>query len=157
MKMARFAQAVAALVLSCALVACGAHSLELTLLDDAAGVKVTAENAGPDDAATSEGVITVTEDDVIIISPCLDKGSFNLTITEHDSGAVAYDDVAEGRILFETAAEPGVYDVEVSGNGATGWMTVFSISTEELAGQDASLAETLESVGVDPSVISDGE
>ena len=157
MRATKITKAVAALALSVVLVACGAHSLAIDLLEDAAGVKVTAENAGEKDAAVSEGVITVAEGDVIVVSPCLDKGSFHLTITEHDSGAVAYDDIAEGRIMYAIEAEPGTYDVEVSGNGATGWMTVFSESGEDLAAQDESLAEALEDAGVDPSTLSDGE
>ncbi len=157
MKVAKITKALAALALSVVLAACGAHSLGIDLLEDASGVKVTAENAGSKDAAVSEGAITVAEGDVIVISPCLDKGSFHLTITEHDNGTAVYDDDAEGRILFTIEAAPGTYDVEVSGNGATGWMTVFSESTSDLAAQDESLAETLEEVGIDPSTVTDGE
>lgn len=157
MKINKLVKVLAALVLCGVLVACGKHSLAIELLEDAPGVRVTAENAGKDNVATSEGAITVADGDVIVISPCLDKGSFNLTITNHDDGTVVYDDVAEGRIWFQTEATPGTYDVSVSGNKATGWMTVFAASSEFVSGQDESLAETLEDQGVDPSILSDGE
>ena len=157
MKTAKVMKTVAGLALCLALAACGAHSLGVDMLEDASGVKVTAENAGSKDSAVSEGAITVAEGDVIVISPCLDKGSFHLTITEHDNGTAVYDDDAEGRILFTIEAAPGTYDVEVSGNGATGWMTVFSESGEDLAAQDESLAEALEGVNIDPSTVTDGE
>ena len=157
MKTAKFMKTVAGLALCLVLAACGAHSLGVDMLEDASGVKVTAENAGSKDSAFSESAITVAEGDVIVISPCLDKGSFHLTITEHDSGTVVYDDIAEGRIMYAIEAGPGTYDVEVSGNGATGWMTVFSESGEDLEAQDASLAETLEGVNINPSTVTDGE
>ena len=69
MRATKITKAMAALALSVVLVACGAHSLAIDLLEDAAGVKVTAENAGEKDAAVSEGVITVAEGDVIVQLP----------------------------------------------------------------------------------------
>ena len=157
MKMTTVAKTLATLALSLSLVACGAHTMKLELLEEASGVKVTAENATEDDVTTSAGAITVNDGDAIIISPCLDKGSFNLTITNADDGTVVYDEKAEGRVMFQTGAVPGVYDVEVSGNKATGWMTIFAAPVDEIAEQDASLAEALEDLGVDPSIMSDGE
>jgi len=157
MKVTKVTKVLAALALCAVLAACGAHSLGIDLLEEASGVKVTAENAGEKDAATSEGAITVADGDVIVISPCLDKGGFDLTITEHDKGTVVYDDVAEGRVMYTITAEPGTYDVTVSGKGATGWMTVFAASGDDLLAQDEGLAEALEDAGVDPSILSDGE
>ena len=157
MKMTTVAKTLATLALSLSLVACGAHTLTLEQLDEASGVKVTAENAGADDEVTSGGAITVADGDTIIISPCLDKGSFNLTITNQEDGTVVYDEKAEGRVMFQTGAVPGVYDVKVSGNKATGWMTVFAAPVDEITEQDASLAGALEELGVDPSIMSDGE
>ena len=55
-------------------------------------VKVEAENAGKDDAVSSEGAIVVNEGDVIVISPCMERGSFNLTIVSADDGTVVYDE-----------------------------------------------------------------
>lgn len=149
MRFGKVIKAMAALAMAGALVACGASSMELETLEDVSGVKVTAENAGVDNVVTSEGAITVAEGDVIVISPFLDKGAFNLTITEHDTGAVVYDDAAEGKVMFPTSAEPGTYDVEVSGDGATGWMTVFAISADEVEQQNASLEEALEEAEAD--------
>ena len=157
MKLKDIAKTVAAIVLSCSLVACGAHSLTLVSLDEASGVKVTAENAGEDNVASSEVAIVVEDGDVIVISPFLDKGSFNLTITEHDDGTVVYDDIAEGKVMFQAEAVPGTYDVQVSGNNATGWMTVFAQSADELDAQNESLAEALEAEGVDADAATDGE
>ena len=75
----------------------------------------------------------------------------NNILVEKD-GTVVYDDIADGRIYFQIDALPGTYDVTVSGNGATGWMTVFSTSAEELSAQEESLGEALEQI--DPSVLS---
>ncbi len=153
MKKTRILCAAAVMVLAVALAACSLkHSLSLELLEEASGIKVEAENAGKDDVVSSEGAIVVNEGDVIVISPCMDRGSFNLTIVSADDGTVVYDDIADGRIYFQIDALPGTYDVTVSGNGATGWMTVFSTSAEELSAQEESLGEALEQI--DPSVLS---
>lgn len=157
MKTGRIAGMIAALALACMLVACGTHTLSMEALDEVSGVKVIAENAQEDNVATSEGAITVAEGDAIIISPCLDKGAFHLTITGSDGQTVAYDDDVDGRVLFQTDVAPDTYEVEVSGRDATGWMTVFAQPTDTLAEQDAALAEALEDAGVDPSLLSAGE
>ena len=151
----KLAAAIAVLALSCMLVACGkAATLSMEALDAVSGVRVTAENAGPDQTASSAGAITVGDGDAIIISPCMDKGGFHLTIASGDGKTVVFDDVAEGRVLFQVDAAPGTYDVTASGEGATGWMTVFAQPMDELAEQDASLAEALEKAGVDSSLLS---
>lgn len=145
----------AALVLVFMLVGCGGKSsLEIETLDEASGVRVTAENAGKDQVVDSEGAITVTDGDVIIVSPCLDKGAFHLTITSADGKTTVFDDDVTGRVMFQTEAAPDTYNVTVSGAGATGWMTVFATSADEIAQEDASLAEALEGAGVDPSLLS---
>lgn len=157
MKATKIIAMVAALVLACALAACAGGSMGLEPLDEANGVKVTAENAGADNAVDAEAAFTIKEGDVLVISPCMDKGSFHLLVTETGGDAVAYDEDVDGRVMFTEQVAPGTYDVKVTGNGATGWMTVFSESSDELAAQDASLAETLESAGVDPSVVTANE
>jgi hypothetical protein len=156
MKVAKITKALAALALSVVLAACGAHSLGIDLLEDASGVKVTAENAGSKDAAVSEGAITVAEGDVIVISPCLDKGSFHLTITSSDGEAI-YDDDVDGKVYFMIDAEPGTYDVTTSGNRVTGWMTVFSQNKDDEAAINDSLDETLAENNIELEEDSDGE
>ena len=152
--------AVCAIAVACALAACGNTVATLSLEDMTAvsGVRVEAENAGADQEAVSQGAITVAEGDVIVISPSLDKGGFNLTITSAEDGTVVYDDEASGRVMYQIGALPGTYDVSVSGNnGATGWMTVFAASESQLAATSDALGEELESLGVDPSVVTDAE
>ena len=132
--------AVAACALIVMLAGCGKSSYEQVTLDDANGVKVTAENAGSDQTATTEGVITVKEGDIIVISPALDSGSFHVTIATADGSVVAYDDMADGRIMFPIDAEPGVYDVTTSANGGTtGWMTIFAKNKAEYDAENAAL------------------
>ena len=150
MKTFKIAKALAACALALTIAACGgAGTYEQALLEEASGIKVTAENAGSDQEATTEGAIEVEEGDTIVISPDTTKGSFHLTITSADGGKTIYDDDVEGRVLFTTAAEPGTYDVTTSGNGVTGSMTVFAQSQEELLEQDTSLAEALDEVEAD--------
>lgn len=145
MKLGRIASVVMATVLAMTLAACGgASSYSQESLEDAKGIKVTAENAGSDSGAYTESAITVEDGDVIVISPCMDKGSFHLTIVSDDDDSTLYDEDVDGRVFFTIEAEPGTYSVKTSGNKATGWMTVFAESSEELAEQDASLAEALE-------------
>ena len=141
--------------LALALVACGSASVYTQeTLEEADGIKVTAENAGTDQTAITEGAITVKEGDVIVISPCLDQGSFHLTITSQDGKTIAYDDEASGRVLYTIEAQPGVYDVKTSGNDATGWMTVFSSNAEDEAALNASLEEVLAANGIDKGAVS---
>lgn len=157
MKKTRIAAMLLVMVLVVGLAACGKHSLTLELLDEASGVRVTAENAGSDDIVSSEGAITVSDGDVIIISPCMDKGGFHLTITGDDGATVVYDEDVDGRIWFQTGAVPGTYDVAVSGTGgSTGWMTVFSASADDLEAEGQSLEEALTDAGIDPSTLSNG-
>ncbi len=157
MKASTITKAMLALVFACVLAACvKASSLTLEPLTEASGVRITAENAGADQAASSTGAIIVTDGDVIIVSPCLDKGSFHLTMTEAD-GTVIFDDKVSGRVMFQTGAVPGTYDVIVSGEGATGWMTVFATQADEITKEDVSLAEALADAGVDPSLLSSEE
>ncbi|MDO4533387.1 MAG: hypothetical protein Q4C36_06650 [Coriobacteriia bacterium] len=150
MRITKFALVALAAALAFALAACsGPSSYSQELLEEADGIKVIAENAGSDQTALTEGAITVKEGDVIVISPCMEKGSFHLTITSQDGKTVAYDDDASGRVYFTIDAEPGVYDVKTSGNDATGWMTVFSSNAEEEAAMNASLEEVLDANGID--------
>lgn len=147
MKKTKVTSLLATLALALGLAACGsgaAASLSIEPLDEAVGVRVVAENAGADQMAISSGALTLQGGDVILVSPDLQKGSFNLTITSQDGATTAYDDKAEGRVLFTCEANPGTYDVQVSGDGATGTMVVCAQSAEELAAQDASLEEALE-------------
>lgn len=157
MKSMKAISGIAALALAVTLTACGGGgSLEQVLLDDADGIKVTAENAGTDQEVTTTGAINVEEGDGIIISPFTEKGSFHLTITSSDGEAI-YDDDVEGKVYFMIDAEPGTYDVTTSGNHTTGWMTVFAQNKEEEDAINASLDEALEENDIDPESVTDGE
>lgn len=154
MNTSKIASAVAAVALSLALVACGsAGTLGIEPLDEVSGIRVTAENVTADQASKSAKAITVEDGDVIVVSPVLDKGTFHLTITPASGGDAIYDEDVDGRILFQFPAEPGEYDVNVSGNDASGSMTVFAQSADELAAQDKSLEEELEKLDVEKDEI----
>lgn len=157
MRTKRVIGTLAAIAMAGTLFACGKAESKLTidLLDEASGVKVVATNAGAEQSVSTAGAITVEDGDVLVISPCLDKGSLHLTVTSSDGNTVAYDDDVDGRIMFQTEATPDTYDVYVEGKDATGWMTVFAQDADELAEQDASLDEALTEAGVDPSIVSD--
>ena len=143
-----------ATLLSVTLMACGgASSYDQVLLEETDGIKVTAENAGSDQSVVTEGALDVEDGDVITISPFTEKGSFHLTITESGEDEPLYDEDVDGRIMFSIDAEPGTYDVKTSGNGVTGWMTVFSENAEEQAEVTDSLAEKLEEEGLDEDII----
>lgn len=146
MRTNRIVTAVCAFVLALTLAACSKSTYGQVALDEVSGVKITAENANADNSATTEGAIVVKEGDVIVISPMTDKGSFHLTITSDDGSTTVYDEDVSGQVLFNIDAKPGSYTVTSSGNNVTGWMTVFAESADELAEQDAALAETLEEV-----------
>lgn len=158
MKLNKLFVALAACALALTLVACGGESyLSMEPLDEVSGVRITAENASKGSACLGDRDLEVKEGDVIIISPDLTKGSFHLTITNSDDETVVYDEDVDGRVLFQTAAVPGTYDVSVEGNNATGSMTVFAESTEELDQQNASLEEALEEAGVDADALEKDE
>ena len=141
----KITSAVAALALALTLGACSSSSsYAQQTLDEVSGIKVEAENAGSDSSATTEGAITVEEGDTIVISPNIEKGSFHLTITSEDGKTTVFDDDVSGKVMFTQAAEPGVYNVTTNGNGTTGEMTVFAQSQDELAKQNADLADAIE-------------
>ena len=151
----RVLSAIAALALAVTLSACGGKaSYEQVTLDEADGIKVTAENANADQEATTTGAITVEEGDGIIISPFTEKGSFHLTITSSDGEAI-YDDDVDGKVYFMIDAEPGTYDVTTSGNRVTGWMTVFSQNKDDEAAINASLDEAFAENNIELETVTD--
>ena len=159
MKLLRFASLAVALACAVALGACSYHvaMYAQSTLDDASGIKVVAENAAPDSTCTTGAAITVEEGDVIVVSPFTEKGSFHLTITPTGDGDPIFDEDVSGKVLFTVDAEPGSYDVTTSGDGVTGWMTVFAQDSAELAAQNASLIEKLERTDADPEADPDVE
>ena len=155
MRAPKLASAVAAFALAASLVACGGGpaSYGHELLDEAEGIRVTAENADNTHTATTDGAFELEQGDVIVISPFLDKGSIHVTITSADGKKTVYDDDADGKVMYTVAAEPGTYNVTTTANNATGWMTIFAESSQDLAEQNAALADKLEEDGVDPNVV----
>lgn len=136
----------ALLVMALALGGCGrkSSSYEQITLDEASGIRVTAENAGTDQTATTADAITVNEGDGIMISPFTQQGSFHLTITSADGKTSVYDDDVSGQVLFMIDAAPGTYNVTTCGNNTTGWMTVFSRNKADEAKLNADLQTELE-------------
>lgn len=155
MRAPKLASAVAAFALAASLVACGGGpaSYGHELLDEADGIRVTAENADSTHTATTEGALEVEAGDVIIISPFLDKGSIHVTITSKDGKTTVYDADAEGKVMYDVQAAPGTYNVTTTANNATGWVTIFAQSAQELADQNASLVEELKNKGVDDETV----
>ncbi|MDO4400815.1 MAG: hypothetical protein Q4D27_07705 [Coriobacteriia bacterium] len=152
MKMLKIASLAVAFAFAAMLAGCAADassSLAQYTLDEASGVKIEAENAQSDNVCTTEDAITVKENDVIVISPFTETGSFHLTITPSKGGTAIFDDDVEGKVLFTIGADPGDYDVETSGNGVTGWMTVAAQNSEELMAQDEALQEALDKNAVE--------
>ena len=143
MKVTKIASVAAASLLALTLMACSSSSSTYVqyTLDDVSGVKVEAENADPESEATTEAAIEVKEGDTIVISPSLEKGTFHLTITSDADKSVIYDEDVEGKVMYTIGAKPGTYTVTTKGNNATGEMTVFAQSQDELVAQDAALAE----------------
>jgi hypothetical protein len=155
MKLDSLAGVAASCALALALVACGKpSSYAQELLTEASGIKVTAENAAADSGALSESAVVVPEGGTIVISPCLDSGSFHVSITSADGASTVYDDKADGRIMFTVPAAPGTYTVNTSAaTGTTGWMTVFAMQQSELDQQDAALSEALQKEGLGPKEV----
>ena len=145
----RFVSVLSSVMLTAALVACGAKSvLTLDALDEVSGVRVTADNASADDVVASGGAIVVAQGDVLAISPDFQSGDVRLTVTSQDGSTVAFDDKVEGRGFFTVDVEPGAYDVKVTGDGATGTLNVFAMPESAIEEQGTSLKEQLESVKV---------
>jgi len=156
MRAPKLASAVAAFALAASLVACGGGgpaSYGHELLDEAVGIRVTAENADNTHTATTEGALDVKDGDVIVISPFLDKGSIHVTITSQDGKTIVYDDDADGKVMYNVEAAPGTYNVTTTANNATGWVTIFAESAKEQAEQNAALVEELKNKNADEDVI----
>ena len=130
------------------------HVLTLETIEETGAIKVTATNAGPDDQVTSS--ITIEEGQVLLVSPVFDSGEMRVVLSRgsdiEDPANVALDLMVSGRILDTYEVEPGDYTVSVIGTDsrATGSMVIFNPTAEEIAAQDASLAEALVQAGVDP-------
>lgn len=149
-RLTKIMAALAALALCFGLAACNKPSFySQETLDEAVGIRAEAENGREDQAATTEGALVVTEHDIVIISPDVDKGSFHLTITSSDKGTVVFDDNVDGRVLFTQAIEPGTYDVTTYGNNVTGSLVVAVHSQDEWDAQNDSLAEALDEADID--------
>lgn len=130
------------------------HVLTLETIEETGAIKVTATNAGPDDQVTSS--ITIEEGQVLLVSPVFDSGEMRVVLSRgsdiEDPANVALDLMVSGRVLDTYEMEPGDYTVSVIGTDsrATGSMVIFNPTAEEIAAQDASLAEALVQAGVDP-------
>lgn len=136
-KLVRIASILAIFALALGLAACnndkGKGTIGLDTLEEVSGVKVTCENAGKDQEAISAGAIVVDKGDHICISPDFTQGGVHLTIVSSSGKTTAFDGDVNGRQLFTVEAKAGQYDVKVTGNGATGSMTVFAENKEEAA------------------------
>ena len=154
MKFAKLGPIATALALALVLVGCGngaPSSFHQNRLTDASGVRVEAQNAGPDMEATTEAAFTIKDDDVILISPNVDEGSFHVTIAQTGSNNIIFDEDVSGKMLFTIEGDHGTYDITTRGNRVTGALVIAAQNEKAFTQQNESLESVLETEGV-PSV-----
>ena len=142
-----------ALVLTLALAACGEAGAFVSESDEeTGGTDVTAENA--DKGTGAIGYVTIGQGECLVISPDLTKGSFTVCVapmagepSAEDTGIgdeTVLEETIQGREMTAYDLEPGEYAVGITvEEKATGTMKIMPYSIEELAQQDAALAEAL--------------
>lgn len=146
--------ALMACVFAFGLVACSNSKpakFEMGASDETGAPIVTAENATTDMEAT--GSITVTEGDVLLISPDLTAGSVHVGLSE--GAKLVFEKTVSGRVLDAYDVPAGEYSLMMSPaeDGTTGTVLVYALPREEFEAQNEGLAEALEEEGADPESI----
>lgn len=154
MKFAKLGPIATALALALVLVGCGngaPSSFHQNRLTDASGIRVEAQNAGPDMEATTEAAFTIKDGEVILISPDVDEGSFHVTIAQTGSNKIVFDEDVNGKMLFTIEVDHGTYDITTRGNRVTGALVIAAQNERAFVQQNEGLESILETEGT-PSV-----
>ena len=141
-----------------ALTGCGGSSQVETssftseVIEETGAFKGVAENAKVDDSATQENGVTLTDEDVLMISPNFTQGKAEVELTDA-SGNVAFAQEVKGRVLDTYEVAPGTYTVKVTITeaGTTGEIVIAANNAKEFEATTQSLEEALEENGIELS------
>ena len=151
---------VVSMALAGLLVACGGTNASRSLSsgEEPGTYEVSAVNAGEDQVASSE--FTIGEGELFIVSPMLEKGSIRVALSIAGTDEIMFEETVSGSVFYSYEVDPGSYILDISGvegEDATGSVHILTMSAKELEEQEESLKESLEEVGMDPSVLEDGD
>lgn len=126
----------------------GKGTFSSEIVDETGAYKVTADDAAKDSAVGSlGGGITISENQVLLVSPDLEKGSIQLRLLD-SKGDVAFDEEISGRVLSTYDLDPGEYSIGATcnENGTTGTMLVVPEDKNEFEKQNETLDTALSSL-----------
>lgn len=128
--------------------AAGGGTLSSEVNADTGAFKATASNADLDSAVGSTDAITLTKDDLLLVSPDLTKGKMQVTLTDKSDNTV-FDKVVDGRVLDAYEVKEGTYNIMMTCKeaGTTGSVLAVSINAQEYAAQNESLDEAMAKIG----------
>ena len=152
MKKRFFVAAALALAMLVALSACGPKGTFGDEINDETGaITATAQNADKGSAVGATGGIIVGENQTIVISPVMEKGSIQVKLM-NAAGEAVLDEVASGKVLSTYTVAPGEYSFSFvcNANGTTGSVLICAVDTSVLEDQDAALAEILAQNNIEP-------
>ena len=131
-------------VLALAGCAGGKGTLSAEVIAETGAFKIVASDAPNNAGIKSAGAVTLKDGDALIVSPDLQKGSLQVTITS-GSGTVVLDEKVDGRILDTYEVNPGTYDVEVTCKqaGTTGALVIAATNAAEFEKQNKDLEAVL--------------
>ena len=139
-----------ALAMAMALTACaGSGTLGDAIDEETGAITVTAKDAGKDSAVGASGGLVIGENQLLVISPNMQKGNLQVKLT-NAAGTSPIDVEVGGTVLSTYQVEPGEYAFMITckTNGATGTCVIVAVDAQEFAQQDAELNDKLAKLGV---------
>lgn len=134
---------VAAMAMALALAACSPSTMSVET--DDTGIHVVATN-GSDGAGN--GTITIEEGHGLCVNHILNKGSFQVTVTDTKTDEIVFDKELTDNIA-DFVPVTGDFEVIIEGHGADGTIDIIAYDVEAQAQADASLDDTLDQIGVE--------
>lgn len=134
-----------ALAMLFALSACGPKGTFSDEINDETGaITATAQNADKGSAVGATGGFIVGENQTVVVSPVVEKGSIQVKLMNAEGEAVI-DEAASGKVLSTYVVAPGEYSFSFvcNANGTTGSVLICAVDTSALDDQDAALMEML--------------
>ena len=120
-------------------------------------IRIISENS---DGTEATGSLTVGENDYVIFSPDLTRGSIDVKFiddTGYDESSlpslenadIVYESAYSGRVLSSEVIAPGDYYVFISSNKADGTMIITTTSKDEFEKQNEDLEKVFENLNIE--------
>ena len=123
----------------------GTGTVTSEVIEETGAFKAVADNAKLDEVVSLDNGVTITDADVLMISPNFTQGKAEVDLSDA-SGNTVFAQEVEGRVLDTYEVKPGTYNVKVTIKeaGTTGELVICPNNAEEFDAMNESLEKTLE-------------